>query len=131
MQRILIILYTVTITFLANAQQIKSSDLQPDSTTYQNIHVKKIAEDSLQSTFVIWIKKEVKPHYHAHHTEYVQVLSGKGIMKLNDITFKIKKGDAMVIPRGSVHSVITTSRKPLKVVSVQAPKYDGDRIWID
>ncbi|MBT8327236.1 MAG: cupin domain-containing protein [Bacteroidia bacterium] len=131
MQRILIILYTVSITLFAHAQQVKSKKIQPDSTSFENIYVTKIAEDELQSTFVIWIKKEVKPHYHAHHTEYVQVLSGKGTMVLNKDTFKIKKGDSMVIPKGSIHSVRTTSRKPLKVVSVQAPKYDGDRIWID
>ena len=130
MQRILIILYTAGISLFANAQQLNPEKIQPDSTSYENIFVKKIAEDSLQSTFVIWIKNEVKSHFHAYHTEYVHILSGKGIMTLNNDTFNIKKGDAIIIPKTSVHSVITTSKKPLKVVSVQAPKFDGDRVWV-
>ena len=44
---------------------------------------------------------------------------------------KIQATDTTIkIPATTIHSVETISKKPLKVVSVQAPKFDGDRIWV-
>ena len=81
---------------------------------------------------MIWVKKSVRPHYHAEHTETVSVLKGKGIMQLGDSSFKIKKGTVVVIPKGTIHSVRVTSRKPLLVLSVQAPEFKGkDRIFVN
>jgi hypothetical protein len=71
MQRIHIILWTLLISAGAMAQRIDTHHINPDSTNYPNVYVKKIAEDSLQSTYIIWIKNTVKSHYHAHHTELV------------------------------------------------------------
>ena len=113
-----------------SAQTIRPSKVKPDSNSFDNVYVKKIAEDSLQSTFIIWVKNGVPSHYHAHHTEILHVLAGKGEMTVGDETFTIRKGDYFIIPMGISHSVITTSRKALKVISVQSPKFDGDRIWI-
>lgn len=100
---------------------------------FDNIHVKKIAEDTLQSCFVIWIKHGVKAHYHADHTENVVVISGEGMMTLGDNIFMIKKGDYVNIPKGTVHSVTQVlSDEPLKVLSIQAPNFDGtDRIFVE
>ncbi len=131
MQRLSLIIISTFCFVLAQAQLINTSESIPDSASYSNIYVKPIHTDSLQSTFMIWVKKEVKPHFHKYHTEYIQVISGTGIMTLDDSTFVIKQGDAVIIPMGAIHSVITTSEKSLKVISVQAPKFDGDRVWIN
>jgi mannose-6-phosphate isomerase-like protein (cupin superfamily) len=109
---------------------IDASSLQPNA-VFENIHVQKIEGDSNYTAFVIWIKKEVALHYHAVHTETIVVLEGKGKMTLGDSAFIIKKHDTFVIPKGTKHAVITKSRKPLKVVSIQYPMFDGkDRIII-
>ncbi len=99
---------------------------------FENIHVRKINEDSLQSTFIIWVKKEVAPHFHEFHTENIVVLEGKATMQINDSVFAIRKGDYLNIPKGTVHAVLSVeSRKPLKVLSIQSPIFDGtDRILI-
>ena len=130
MQRLFIILLNTLFTSIIYGQNIIPHKLKPDSTSFSNVFVKKLGEDNNQSTYAIWVKNEVKPHYHANHTEYIQVVSGKGRMTLNNKTFDIKKGDAVLIPKDSVHSVITLSRKPLKVISVQSPIFNGDRIWV-
>lgn len=100
---------------------------------YENISVQKITEDSLQSCFVIWIKHGVKAHYHAEHTENIVVVSGEGMMTLDDEIFMIKKGDYVNIPKGTVHSVTQVlSEEPLKVLSIQSPQFDGkDRIFVE
>lgn len=113
------------------SQDLRSLEALEPSSEYENIHVEKISEDSLQSSFVIWIKKSVSEHYHAEHTENIIVISGKAEMTLGESTFIIQKGDHLTIPKGTEHSVTKVfGRKPLKVLSIQAPKFDGsDRIF--
>jgi len=99
------------------------------SATFENIYNRPLYADSLTSSFVIFIKKEVKEHKHAEHAEHVVVLEGEAIMKVDGKSFKIKKGDMIFIPRNTWHYVKTTSKIPLKVISIQAPNFDGkDRI---
>lgn len=88
--------------------------------------------DSLVNSFCIVIKTEVKAHKHQEHSEHVIVLDGEGMMKLGDKKFEIKKGDVIFIPKNTVHSVKSTGKVPLKVISVQAPLFNGsDRIFIE
>ena len=113
------------------SQDVRSlKELQP-ATQYENIHVEKISEDSLQSVFVIWIKKRVAEHYHAEHTENIVVITGKAEMTLGDSTFTIQAGDHLTIPKGTRHAVTKVfGRKPLQVLSIQSPNFDGtDRIF--
>lgn len=83
------------------------------------------------SSFVIVIKKEVKLHKHLQHSEHVVVLEGKGQMTLGNKGFEIKKGDVVFITK-TTHAVISTGDVPLKVLSIQAPKFDEkDRVFIE
>lgn len=113
-------------------RQSKSiSALQPNG-EYENISNQKLFSDSLVSSFVIWIKKEVKPHKHFAHSEHVYVLEGEAEMKSGSETFIIKPGDMVFIPKNTVHSLIVKSAVPIKVLSIQAPEFDGkDRIMVE
>lgn len=98
----------------------------------KDVYVLPIASDSLSSSFCIIIKTEVKPHKHINHSEQVIVLEGEGEMKINNKTNNIKKGDVIFVPKGTVHSVIRKNQKPLKVISVQAPFFNGkDRVLVN
>lgn len=111
------------------SQQIISADSIKTPDNLENIHVQKISSDSLVSTFIIFIKEKVAMHKHAHHSENVYVLEGEGSMTVGEITREIKTGDIIFIPENTFHEVIVTSTIPLKVISIQAPEYDGtDRI---
>ncbi len=110
---------------------LKLKNIKPHE-EFENILVKKLYSDNLSTSFVIWVKENVKSHYHADHTEQLFIISGKGKMKVGDKTNIIKKGDYFVIPKGVPHSVEVLSKKPLKVLSVQAPEFVGkDRIFTD
>jgi mannose-6-phosphate isomerase-like protein (cupin superfamily) len=114
---------SISIAQVKEAKQIKPNE------KFDNVHVQKIYGDSLVSTFVIWVKKEVKTHKHLYHSENIYVLDGKGKFTLGDSTYAIKKGDMLFVPKNTWHAVSTISKKPLKVISVQAPEFDGtDRI---
>jgi mannose-6-phosphate isomerase-like protein (cupin superfamily) len=93
--------------------------------------VKLLNHDSLGSTYLIVIWKEVPLHYHKDHFEQVYVLSGKGKMRLGKEELKVKKGTLIIIPKGTPHALKVTSRRPVRVISFQAPFFDGeDRIFI-
>lgn len=98
---------------------------------FENIKAKKLDSDPMASTFLIWVKNSVKEHYHAEHTEVVQVIEGEGTMTLGEESFSIKAGDYIFIPKGTHHSVQVTSDIPLKALSVQTPEFDGsDRVFV-
>ncbi len=112
--------------------QLQSLDTIKAPLNYDGIYSRMVASDALSSSFVIFIKKDVKKHKHATHTENVYILEGEGEMLLGDKTFKVKKGDIIFIPMNTVHSLKVTSSIPVKVLSVQSPYFDGkDRIFID
>lgn len=93
------------------------------------IAVEKIADDSLSTSFLIWIEEGVKRHFHVSHTEHVTILEGTGEMELNDSLFIVKPGDFLLIPRGTPHSV--TALTPMKVLSIQTPRWTTeDRVFL-
>ena len=118
-------------TFVGFSQEHKNLKNYQPTDDYENIHVLKIAEDDLHSTYIIWVKDSVPEHYHASHTENIVVIDGKAKMTMNGEEMIVKKGDFINIPEGTKHAVVEVmSHKPLKVLSTQSPKFDGkDRIF--
>ena len=116
---------------ISSFSQVTNLEKLEPSEEYENVHVKKMYSDSLCTSFIIWIKKEVKAHKHEHHSETIYVLEGKGTMVVGKDTFEIKEGDFFNIPMNTAHSLKVTSKEVVKVISVQAPIFDGsDRVFI-
>lgn len=117
---------------LANAQSITNEADLVTPAKLAKVEGRDIGSDSLSSGNVIWIKTELKAHKHLTHSEHVYIIDGEAEMRLGDKTVKIKNGDIIFIPKGTVHSVKVTSKRPLKVLSVQAPHSDGtDRVFVN
>ena len=130
MKKVLFISLLFSLTNLLKAQDYQGLDTIKAPSTLENIYNRPLYSDSLTSSFVIFIKKEVKEHKHAEHSEHIVVLDGTAVMKVDGRSFKIKKGDVLFIPKNTWHYVKTTSKIPLKVLSVQSPNFDGkDRIF--
>jgi len=113
-------------------QQVENiANFQPEL-NYENVHVYELDSDPLTSTYLIWVKSDVKEHYHAEHTEVVYVLEGEGELTLGDTKRIIRPGDYIFIPKGTRHSVLVKSESPMKVLSVQTPQFDGsDRVIVE
>ena len=105
---------------------------QPDG-DFENIKVEKLAHDSLSTGFMIWVKKNVRAHRHLHHSENIYVIEGEGDMTVGEKTFRITPGSYIFVPTNVVHSVVVDESKgTMKVLSVQAPFFDGnDRVFED
>lgn len=138
MQRLFFsVLICMCFTLFCTAQQL-NTDTVGLKTVSDNVYNKPLFGDSLASSFVIVIKKEVKLHKHLQHSEHVVVLEGTGNMTLRQAQddkerlIEIKKGDVIFIPKNTIHGVKSTGKQPLKVLSVQSPNFDGkDRIFIE
>lgn len=99
---------------------------------YDNIYSRHLYSDSLASSFLIFVKKEVKLHKHIAHTEHVCILEGEGEMQVGLNRLNVKKGDIIFIPKNTPHSLKVNSVAPVKVLSVQSPFFDGkDRVMLD
>lgn len=107
-----------------------AKDLQPDK-EFDNVLVQRLFGDAHATGFVIWVKQQVPPHKHAAHSETVCILEGKATMTLGGEEMEVSKGDVIFIPQGTPHSV-TVRKGTLKVLSIQAPEFDGtDRILLN
>ncbi|MCA1751078.1 MAG: cupin domain-containing protein [Cryomorphaceae bacterium] len=97
----------------------------------KNIHVEKLAGDSLTTSFMISVRDSVPTHYHVAHSEHVYVLEGRGTMWMNSDTMRISAGDYIFIPSETRHGVVTEGGDLLKVLSIQSPEFKGvDRHWV-
>lgn len=122
----IVLLFPVLI-FAQEVQNLKSNNSALD---FENIYSLPIYENEHASYYLISIKKEVKSHKHLHHTESITVVEGIGIMTIGDKSFEIGEGDFFTIPKNTFHAVEVKSKTPLKVISIQMPKFDpADRIF--
>ena len=53
--------------------------------------------------------------------QFIRFESGEGKVVLNGTEHKVQDGFAMVVPAGTKHNVINTSKKPLKLYTVYSP----------
>lgn len=116
---------------MASAQRIIDPTAIACAETEGGVHVTPLYSDSTASSFLICIDAEVQAHVHRVHTEHVFVIDGEALMRLGEEQRSVKAGDTIIIPPGTVHSARVTSKVPLRVISVQAPYFDGsDRVMI-
>ncbi len=113
-------------------QSIYTPSLVNPEKDFENVFRDEIFSDSLSSSFLIIIKKGVDLHKHKFHSEHIYVLSGTGEMVLGEENISIAEGDVLIIPKNTAHSLEVTSRDPMRVISIQAPRYEGkDMIMIE
>jgi len=131
MRYIFLFLMLLSIQPLWAQVNIESAKAITPKEDYKNIKSISLYSDANSSVFVIFVKLAVRKHKHDYHTEVITVLEGTGDFYLSGEKIEIEAGDHIVIPPGTSHAVITTSKKPLKVISVQSPEFTGqDRIFL-
>jgi len=68
----------------------------------------------------------VTPHYHATTEEIYYILEGTGLMGVGPETSQVGPGDAIFIPRGSIHTLRNTGDAPMRIVLVCGPAFSRD-----
>lgn len=62
-------------------------------------------------------------HRHLNSEEIYYILSGQGLMTVNDENFPVKEKDSICIPPGSSHYIKNTGDTPLHILCMCSPAY--------
>jgi mannose-6-phosphate isomerase-like protein (cupin superfamily) len=96
-----------------------------------NVTTVEVGRHRSASVHHLRVAEGVKPHVHREHDEQVVVLAGEGTVRLGDSSQEVSAGSVVVIPRGTVHSLVVTG-PAVEVVSVFSPPFDGkDRHFVE
>ncbi|MFQ5459106.1 MAG: cupin domain-containing protein [Myxococcota bacterium] len=77
------------------------------------------------SNHIAVVRSRELPHRHNRHDSTVMILDGHGTMVIGKEKRKVKAGAIFFIPRGTVHSFSSESKKPSVALVVFAPPFDG------
>ena len=66
------------------------------------------------------------PHYHKKTEEIYFILQGQGEMQLDGQRRRVRPGDAIAIPPGSVHTIRNTGSEVLRFLCCCAPPYEHE-----
>ena len=67
--------------------------------------------------------KSVQSHYHTATEEVYYILQGEGRMTVGSEVRMVAAGDAVFIPRGSIHTLENTGETPMTILLVCGPAY--------
>ena len=56
---------------------------------------------------------------HKHRSEYWQIVSGQGMVYLEDTKFKLEENDNIFIPKGDIHRLENIGKKTLTLIEIQ------------
>ncbi|MEW6271068.1 MAG: cupin domain-containing protein [Thermodesulfobacteriota bacterium] len=78
----------------------------------------------------VWQITEAMPaHLHREHEEVIVVRSGRARAQIGDETVELGPGDAVLVPRDTVHGARAIGEQPMVGFSVFVPAFDGkDRV---
>lgn len=65
--------------------------------------------------------KEIGNEIHRKTDQFFRIENGEGELIIQDKIYKIKKGDAIVIPKGTYHNIKNTTNKILKLYTIYSP----------
>ncbi len=92
----------------------------------------RLAYDEQAASFLLSIPTETKMHYHKDHSEQIMLIEGQGMVLLGYKTIKLKRNELIFITKGTPHKIINSGKGKLKVLSIQAPFYQGkDKIILE
>lgn len=89
-----------------------------------------LVEGAIVQLLTIAPETTVPPHYHEQGMEVFHIISGKGIMTINDETFHMKKGDTLTCDAKEVHSAENPYDEPFEYIIFKTNWNEEDTVWI-
>ena len=65
----------------------------------------------------------VTPHRHKEIEEIYYILSGSGVMRVDNDSHEVGAGDAVYVPRGCRHTLENTGDQPIRLLLVCGPAF--------
>ncbi|MFH0987137.1 MAG: cupin domain-containing protein [Candidatus Micrarchaeota archaeon] len=71
-------------------------------------------------------KQKAIPHFHRKSDEIYYIASGKGKVMLNNSYEEIEKGDAIFVPRNTIHALVNENNEEMHILALMKPPYSDD-----
>lgn len=73
--------------------------------------------------------EEIGLEVHPDNDQFFRFESGQGRVVIDNSTYEVSDGDAVIIPRGAEHNVINTSNtEALKMYTIYSPAHHADGV---
>jgi mannose-6-phosphate isomerase-like protein (cupin superfamily) len=72
--------------------------------------------------------EEIGLEIHADNDQFFRFEAGQGTVVVNETTYEVQDGDAVIVPAGAQHNVINVSdTEPLKLYTIYSPAHHKDQ----
>ena len=102
-----------------------------EKATLKNKNFRKVVYTSAYSQLVLMSlkpKEEIGAETHPENDQFMRFEGGKGRVEIDENSYNVKDGDAVVIPAGAKHNVINTGKDKLKIYTIYSPPHHKDQI---
>lgn len=103
-----------------------------ETLTVENTAFRKVLYTGEQLQLVLMSLKpgeDIGSEVHPENDQFFRFDAGSGKVVINETEYKVKDGDAAVVPKGAEHNVINTSEtEDLKFYTIYAPSHHKDGI---
>jgi len=100
--------------------------------TLENTNFRKVLYTAAHSQLVLMCLKpneEIGSEVHPDNDQFFRFESGMGKVVINETSYEVTDGDAVVVPAGSQHNVVNTSSdKELKLYTIYSPAHHKDGV---
>jgi mannose-6-phosphate isomerase-like protein (cupin superfamily) len=100
--------------------------------TEHNPNFRKVIHTARHSQLVLMSLEpgeDIGAETHRGIDQFFRVEAGKGLVEIDGVRHPIQAGDAVVVPSGSEHNVINTSKvQPLKLYTIYSPPEHKDKV---
>jgi mannose-6-phosphate isomerase-like protein (cupin superfamily) len=107
-----------------------NSNIEQD--TLSNKNFRKVVYTSAHSQLVLMSllpTEEIGAEVHEENDQFLRFEGGSGRVEIDDNTYTVEDGDAVIVPAGARHNVINTSAtEELKIYTIYSPPHHKDQI---
>lgn len=100
--------------------------------TLKNKNFRKVVYSGLHLQLVLMSlkpKEEIGVETHWENDQFLRFEGGKGRVIIDQTTYNVKDGDAVIVPAGAKHNVINVSAsEDLKLYTIYGPSHHKDQI---
>ncbi|MEK7600471.1 MAG: cupin domain-containing protein [Patescibacteria group bacterium] len=97
--------------------------------TLENELFRKVLYTTPRSQLVLMTLRageEIGLETHAEHDQFIRIEAGEGKAFLNDATYDLADGSALVIPAGTKHNIVNTGSGSMRLYTLYTPPEHPD-----
>jgi len=72
--------------------------------------------------------EDIGEEVHNENDQFFRFESGRGKVVINDTTYEVSDGDAVVVPQGAKHNVVNVGETKLRFYTIYSPAHHKDGI---